>query len=272
MGEKVMWKTGVCSISFRKHSIEEIVRAAAAAGLDGVEWGSDVHVPSGDLAAAVKARSVTEEAGLQCLSYGGYYRLGCSTQEEFDGLLACAEALGVRDVRIWGGRKGSEELDEADWSALVAEAKTCADKAQAKGMVLSLECHNWTLTDDWHCAKRFIEEVNSPAMRMYWQPNQRRNERYDLEALQALVGTVTNVHVFSWKYNAEFPQNSENDKLPLAAHNEMWAKRLDILKEQLRPDEDHSLILEFMHDDSIETLTETAAVLNGWLDARGLRG
>ena len=267
-----MWKTGVCSISFRKHSIEEIVRAAAAAGLDGIEWGSDVHVPSGDTETAVKARAVTEAAGLQCLSYGGYYRLGCGMQEEFDGLLACAEALGVRDVRIWGGKKGSDELTEEDWAALVAEAKDCAAKAQAKGMVLSLECHNWTQTDDWHTAKKFIGEVNSPAMRMYWQPNQRRDEEYDMEALKELVGTVTNVHVFSWKYKEEFPQNSENDKLPLAAHTDMWQKRLDILQEHLRPDEEHALILEFMHDDNIESLTETTAVLNGWLKSRGLHG
>lgn len=265
-----MWKTGVCSISFRKHSIEEIVKAAAAAGLDGIEWGSDVHVPSGDTAAAAHARAVTEAAGLQCLSYGGYYRLGCGTQEEFDSLLACAEVLGVRDVRIWGGNKGSEELTEEEWGALIAEAKCCAEKAQAKGMVLSLECHNWTLTDDWHGAKRFIEAVDSPAMRMYWQPNQHRDEAYDLEALKELVGTVTNVHVFSWKYNAEFPKNSENDKLPLSAHEDMWQKRLNILEKQLRPDEEHSFILEFMHDDNIETLTETASVLTGWLKGRGL--
>lgn len=267
-----MWKTGVCSISFRKHSIEEIVRAAAEAGLDGIEWGSDVHVPSGDTEMALKARAVTEKAGLQCLSYGGYYRLGCGTQEEFEGLLACAEAMGVRDVRIWGGKKGSTELNGEDWAALVSEAKDCADKAQARGMVLSLECHNWTLTDEWHTAKKFIDEVNSPALRMYWQPNQYRSEEYDLEALTELVGTVTNVHVFSWGYMDLSEQNPELVRLPLADHSDMWARRLNILEEQLRADEEHSFILEFMHDDNIETLKETAAVLNGWLKEHGLRG
>ncbi len=264
-----MWKTGVCSISFRKYSVQEIIDAVAAAGLDGIEWGSDVHVPAGDTATAAAVRTATEEAGLQCLSYGGYYRLGSGTPEAFDGLLDCAVALGVRDVRIWGGGKDSEELTEAEWAALVVEAKACAAKAQEKGLVLSLECHNWTLTNDWHAAKRFLDEVGSPALRMYWQPNQRKNEIYDLEALRALVNTVTNVHVFSWKYDPENPQAAE--KLSLAAHNEEWEKRLTILQEQLCPEEDHALILEFMPDDRIETLAGEAAVLNGWLIRRGLR-
>ncbi len=266
-----MWKTGVCSISFRKYSIQEIIDAAAAAGLDGIEWGSDVHVPAGDTAAAEAVRAATEAAGLECLSYGGYYRLGSSTPQEFDALLACAVVLGVRDVRIWGGGKNAEELTAEEWDALVAEAKNCAAKAEKNGLVLSLECHNWSLTNHWTAAKRFMEQVNSPALRMYWQPNQRMDEIYDLESLRQLVGVTTNVHVFSWKYNPDFPQNSENDKLPLAAHNEEWEKRLTLLEDGLRRDEDHALILEFMPDDRIETLVEEARVLNGWLIRRGLR-
>lgn len=266
-----MWKTGVCSISFRKYTIQQIIDAAAAAGLDGIEWGGDVHVPAGDTAAAAAVRAATEAAGLTCLSYGGYYRLGSSTPEEFDGLLACAEVLGVRDVRIWAGSKDAGELSAEEWDALVAEAKTCAAKAQEKGLVLSLECHNWTLTNDWHFAVKFVEQVASPALRMYWQPNQRRDEVYDLEALRQLADCVTNVHVFSWKYNAGFPANSENDKLPLAAHTEEWQKRLTVMAERLPADEDHAFILEFMHDDRIESLAETAATLNDWLIRRGLR-
>ena len=266
-----MWKTGVCSISFRKYSIQEIIDAAAAAGLDGVEWGSDVHVPAGDTATAMAVRAATEAAGLQCLSYGGYYRLGENDPAAFDGLLACAEVLGVRDVRIWGGGKDSAELTEAEWEALAQEARACAAKAQEKGLVLSLECHNWSLTDHWQGAERFLSMVDSPALRMYWQPNQRRSEIYDLEAVRRLAGVTTNVHVFSWKYNTEFPKNSENDKLPLAAHNAEWEKRLTVLQEKLRADEDHAFILEFMPDDRIETLAEEAAVLHNWLIRRGLR-
>lgn len=266
-----MWKTGVCSISFRKYSIEEIIAATAAAGLDGIEWGGDVHVPAGDVAAAAAVRAATEAAGLQCLSYGGYYRLGSGTPEEFDGLLACAEVLGVRDVRIWGGSKDSEELTGEEWAALVTEAKACAAKAQEKGLVLSLECHNWSLTNTWQSARKFVEEVGSPALRMYWQPNQFRNELYDLEAARQLADIVTNVHVFSWQYADIYDKTTAIVYKPLAVHNEEWEKRLTILQDKLRPDEDHAMILEFMHDGDIRSLPATAEVLNGWLIRRGLR-
>ena len=67
-----MWKTGVTSVSFRQHTPQQIIAAAAAAGLDGIEWGADVHVPAGDLAAAEQVRQLTQAAGLEVLSYGGY--------------------------------------------------------------------------------------------------------------------------------------------------------------------------------------------------------
>ena len=266
-----MWKTGVCSISFRKYSIQEIVDAAAAAGLDGIEWGSDVHVPAGDTATAAAVRAATEAAGLQCLSYGGYYRLGENDPAAFDGLLACAAALGVRDVRIWGGSKDAEDLTDAERAALVEEAKACAAKALEKGLVLSLECHNWSLANTWQSAKAFVEEVGSPALRMYWQPNQFRSEPYDLEAARQLAGTVTNVHVFAWQYADSYDKTTVIERKPLAAHCEEWEKRLTVLEEGLSADEDHAFLLEFMPDDDIATLPQEAGMLNNWLIRRGLR-
>ena len=70
--ERVYWimLTGVASVSFRKNSVEEIIRAAKAAGLQGIEWGSDIHVPAGDVSRARDVRRLTEEAELRVTSYG----------------------------------------------------------------------------------------------------------------------------------------------------------------------------------------------------------
>ena len=43
---------GLCSVTLRACSIEEVVAIAAGAGLECIEWGADVHVPPGDLEAA----------------------------------------------------------------------------------------------------------------------------------------------------------------------------------------------------------------------------
>ena len=42
------FKLGLCSISFRDKTPEEILIAAKEAGLSFVEWGSDVHAPKDD--------------------------------------------------------------------------------------------------------------------------------------------------------------------------------------------------------------------------------
>ena len=45
-------KTGLVSVTFRELASREIVALVANAGLDGIEWGGDVHVPHGELSTA----------------------------------------------------------------------------------------------------------------------------------------------------------------------------------------------------------------------------
>ena len=42
-------KSGLVSITFRELNPLEIIRLVSKAGLDGIEWGGDVHVPHGDI-------------------------------------------------------------------------------------------------------------------------------------------------------------------------------------------------------------------------------
>lgn len=247
-----MFYTGVTSVSFRQKDVSQIIEAAAAAGLQGIEWGSDVHVPAGDLQTARQVEACTRQAGLKVLSYGGYYRLGQPLQE-LQKLLQSAETLQVKQVRIWGGTQDSGELDAKAWSDLVQIAQEAAKLAAAKGMVLSLECHNQTVTDDWSAALRFLQQVNAPNLRMYWQPNQLKTADYNTQAVQQLLPWLTNVHVFSW---------TAQERLPLQAQRALWLSWLKVLQNGV----DRALILEFMHDDRLETLAQTAAELNNWVE------
>ena len=71
-------KVGLVSISFRKHSPDRILQAAAKADLQLIEWGGDVHVPHGDLQTAdeIVARSAQYNMGIA--EYGSYYVIGKS--------------------------------------------------------------------------------------------------------------------------------------------------------------------------------------------------
>ena len=60
-----MFKNGLVSISFRDFSPEKIVKMCAKAGLDGIEWGGDIHVPHGNLQVAVAVREITAAARIE---------------------------------------------------------------------------------------------------------------------------------------------------------------------------------------------------------------
>ncbi|WP_347108678.1 TIM barrel protein [Paenarthrobacter sp. S56] len=134
---------GICSVTLRAKSIDEVVRIAADAGLAGVEWGTDVHVS--DSGSAARAKAATEEAGLTVLSLGSYYRAG--DFGDFGRDLALAEATGAPRVRIWAGALGSQEAGEDHWAAVAADTRRVAGLAADRGITIAFEYHGNTLTD-----------------------------------------------------------------------------------------------------------------------------
>ena len=247
-----MFTSGLVSVSFRKESPEAIVAAAAQAGLQGIEWGGDIHVPCGDIENAKRVSALTEAAGLQTLAYGSYYRLGDHTTD-FNKVLKTAQALETSVIRIWGGNKASRELTQKERAALVQEAQTLAEAADKKQITITLECHGHTLTDRWESAKNFLSEVNHPRMQMYWQPNQIYDLPYNLSAAEQLADHTVNIHVFHWDAEKRYPLNEG------AAD---WVQYLNVFR---KTGKDYGLLLEFMHDDRLESLKETAQTLLKWI-------
>ena len=248
-----MIHTGLVSISFRKLSPQQIIEAVKAAGLQCVEWGSDVHVPVGDAALADLVAKKTADAGLSTLTYGSYFRVGHTPLAEFDAYLDSACRLGAKNIRLWCGTVGSAQATPEVREKIVTEGRAAAEMAAKCGLNITLECHSGTLTDDCTSAMRYLAEVNHPAMRMYWQPSQFHSEAYNLDTAAAYAPYTEGVHVFQW---------DASHRYPLADGAQIWLKYLDIFRSQNRP---IGLLLEFMHDDRLETLAETAATLQSWL-------
>src|SRR4051812_32305936 len=78
------FRTGLCSVTLRRLAVPEVLAAAAAAGLECIEWGGDIHVPPGDSALARQVGAATADAGLQVASYGSYFRAGPETLTDFE--------------------------------------------------------------------------------------------------------------------------------------------------------------------------------------------
>ena len=248
-----MKTAGLVSISFRKNSPEEIVSACQKAGLSWIEWGSDVHCPEKDPKKASEIRKMCEEAGISTRSYGSYFRLGQGGPESFKPYIEAAKALGSDIIRIWAGTKASGSLTRDERKVLEEEARIISEMAGDAGIKIGMECHSGTITDEYHSAKDFILSVGHPALRMYWQPSQFHTDTYNIDACRTLAPLTEVVHVFHWLVNA---------RLPLEEGRDIWTQYLKIY------DEGHfnpAYLLEFMHDDNIETLQHTAEVLKSWL-------
>ena len=211
-----MNKTGIVSISFRKYSKEEIAVAAKASELDCIEWGGDVHTPHGNIEEAKNTVKITHGCGLEVAEYGSYYVIGQSDEALFTDVLASAEALGTKMIRVWPGmNKSSDTFTTEEYEGYVADAKRISALAEEKGVTVALECHPNSLTDEYHNALRFLSDVGADNLKMMWQPNQHRPLDYNLDSIKALLPYIVAVHVFSWE---------RKTRLPLDAKASDWKK------------------------------------------------
>ncbi|HPT86087.1 MAG TPA: sugar phosphate isomerase/epimerase [Bacillota bacterium] len=250
-----MFYTGLVSVTFRKLDIAGVVDAATRAGLGGIEWGGDIHVPHGNLEAAAAAAKLCKDAGLCCYSYGSYYRAGKSTDK--GAVIETALALGAPNIRIWAGTKGSADTTPTERAEIVADIAKFAEDANKHGLTVTFEWHGGTLTDDTDSALALLDELGHPQnVYLYWQPNQYRPLEYNLDALRKAAPYLLHVHVFNWDGPKKYPLRNDGG---------VWKKYLDVIREHGKPSQSHGLLLEFSHDDTVEAMLDDAEYLKSLL-------
>ena len=75
-------RIGMASVSFRNLTPREILEVSRAAGLDVIEWGSDVHAPATDIPTLENIAALQKEYGITCSSYGSYFKIGVTPTSE----------------------------------------------------------------------------------------------------------------------------------------------------------------------------------------------
>ena len=254
-----MIRPGLCSVTFREFAVEDVVHHAAAAGLEGIEWAGDAHVPPGDLDAATHALTLTEAAGLVVTSYGSYLSFTGSDAEvhaQGGAVIAAARALGVPRVRVWATRTGSAETSAEERARTVDRIQRFADRAAEHGLEVGLEFHGGTPTDEIGSTLRLLDEVGRANVLTYWQPHQDLPTQEALDTLRAALPRTSAIHVFSW-----WPRS---ERLPLAERSDLWESAFAILAEN---GTDRDALLEFIPGDDPALLQREADTLRTLITA-----
>ncbi len=246
-------RPGLCSVTARHLPAAQVVEVAARAGLTCVEWGADVHAPTGSGGHALRElAAATSAAGLAVASYGSYWR--ATPGDDGTEVLDAARALGCRRLRIWAGTAGSADATAAGRAAVAGRVRDLADRAAQHDLELAFEHHDGTLADTVDSTLDLLAEVDRPNVGTYWQPRVGEPAAVAVAGLEALLPHVRAVHAFSW-----WPGHT---RVPLAERADLWTGVLAVLTAAGR---DVDVLLEFLPDDDLTLLPSEAGRLRNWI-------
>lgn len=264
-------RPGLCSVTLRNHSPREIIQLASEAGLEGIEWGGDIHVPPGDLATARSVRQQTRDAGLEIISYGSYYRLSHHAPDSmlFASVLETAVALQAPFIRVWAGTKSPEKTSDAEQGEIVADAVRIASLAQSAGVKVAMEFHANTLTETLASTQALLQAANHPNLFTLWQPiywGDSATTATNETILQALLPHLAHLHVFHWEQKTP----GVTERFPLTHGEAAWKQYLTLLTINTNDTvPTRWLCLEFVADDSPANLSADVATLKSWIAKMG---
>jgi len=250
-----MLHSGLVSITFRALAPGEIVSLVKTAGLEGIEWGGDIHVPHGDLQRAGEVSKMTSEAGLRVASYGSYYRVGHEEPVPFEAVLETALALEAPTVRVWAGKRGSAVADAAYREQVAQDSRRIAALAAQAGVTVAYEFHGNTLTDTSASAQALLGQVAHDNLKTYWQPEVGASVEDGLAGMEMILPWLENVHVFHWG-------GTVAERLLLVQGEEAWGRYLDRIAATGR---EHWAMIEFVREDSPQVFLEDAQALKIFL-------
>ena len=174
------FRLGLCSVTFRKKSAEDIVCLAKKAGVKYIEWGGDVHVRT--LADAKKVKALCDKENIIISSYGSYVNCIDYNENKWTEVCEIAKEMGAESIRIWLGKRNSEITSETDYNILLENAKRMCDIAAGYGLMVCPECHDNTYNNNTDAFLRFVGDLQKDNFRTYFQSRYFRMD-YDLDRI-----------------------------------------------------------------------------------------
>ena len=202
-------KTGVNSVLWGGHPLEDAFAGAATAGYDGIELAA---IPS--MAQHLVLDRWTELVSpIQDLS--ARYGLALLAMEQpsqdpevMEQAFLAAQALGIPVVNCGpGGKTGDEESLRASIESLTQLSK----RAEDHGVTLCVKAHVGAAICDTPTSLRVLEAIDSPAFGLDMDPSHihRAGEQAE-DALKAVVSRVRHVHIRDCKGRQASPGKPED--------------------------------------------------------------
>ena len=256
---------GLCSVTFRSLTADDVIRVACRAGVNGIEWGADVHAPPGGGPAISALAARTIDSGLEVVSYGSY--LGMAPPDgpdeaAVDAVLATALALGSPMVRIWTEFGVTPLSSDAERRRVTERTATLVDRIAEHALLTALEFHPATLTETAASTVELLTTLDRPGLRTHWQPDPALSPAAALDELSLVTPHLAHLHVFAW--GAE----GIEDRHELSDGAALWAPALALADRDgaALPLRRYALC-EYVRDDDPEQFTADARTLRRWLDA-----
>lgn len=240
---------GLCSVTFRNKSPEEIVKLVKDEGLEVIEWASDSHIPANDTIQAKKIAKLMKSEKITTSSYGTYYQLG--SFEDFNSLIKIAKIIGASTIRVWAGEQSSADSTNDYRKKIVEDAKRIGYLAKKANIKIGIEYHLNTLTDTPASAEQLMNEINLTNVLLYWQPSENLSVKERIESLSRLAPWIVNVHIFHWE--------DYNNRYPLEKGFEEWKQYIQMI-DQLSP-HNPNYLLEFVPGDQVQGYIESSDTL-----------
>jgi sugar phosphate isomerase/epimerase len=252
---------GLCSITFRTLSSDEVVDLAARAGAQGIEWGADVHVPPGGDPSITALGARTRDAGLAVVSYGSYLGMAPSSADQVDAVLDSAEAIGAPMVRIWAELGVGPESPADERRRVTEHTAGLVERIAARGLTATLEFHPGTLTETAWSTNELLEVVGRTELRTHWQPDPSLAPETALDELAQVAPRLAHLHVFAWG------PTGIDDRWPLTDGAALWAAAVALADREgdALPGGRYALC-EYVRDDDPEQFLADVRVLRSWID------
>ena len=253
-----MFKLGLCSVTFREKSVDEVIDICREYGLEGVEWGGDGHLRAGgERDDVLELKEKCRVAGLATPGYGSYFDVLEHGPERFGPTLDVAELIGADTIRVWPGWVRPEQVTAEQYGKIVETSRDIAMQAALKGIRVAYEFHDNTCTEGGEAALKLLGQVNHPNLLTYYQLIRPTETAWNLTSLEAVYGQLAYVHVQA---------NDDVDNYPLEDFRDVWEGIVSRLRQW---DYDGWLLFEFNRDNSVEQLGKDLELLRALIDQRG---